>query len=177
MKERIEAVVGVLIGAPLVRMNRAASLAMFGFGRLLDGTSFRGEPRKYPEHSLHVEYCWRFIGSDGLVVVGSRDIWYPSGDPSNEPDDWQWDSPGANRFDEKSDELLRAEEAMVVQSVQGSNAGDLTIGFNGSQSLELIIDNSLPCEQWRFFSGQGGHLVVTPIGFEEDAPSIASADH
>jgi hypothetical protein len=104
-------------------------------------------------------------------MMGWRDVLYPAGDPENEADKWEWDVVGANRFDERSTEILKSKEALIVKSIHASIAGDLTIRFDGAQSLEVIIDNSLPTEQWRFFGGHG-HLVVTPTGLEEDAPHL-----
>ena len=122
MRERILEALGPLVGKPLWASGRAADMQTFQFGARRPRTNRRGEPVEVGEWALHVQCAWHISGPEG-VVVGSRDLYYPPGDdPYDEPPDFDWDRPGANRRDERADRFFadyasRADAAPVVEAV------------------------------------------------------------
>ena len=77
-------------------------------------------------------------------------------------DYFEWDTPGANRFDEivrkNKDQLTSLHIARVI----ADNYGGLRIKFDRDYVLEIFPDDSLKEEYWRFmiFDNPSKHFVV-----------------
>lgn len=144
---------------------------VFKFGARHTVPTRRGGTAVVGDYALHVQCAWRITGLEG-IVVGSRDVYYPRGDPDVEPPGFEWDRIGANRRDERIDALLAKHEAepLVVESVQGDAFGGARIILTKGYVLELFAHDSLPDEYWRLFvpDGEGSppHFVVTGEGIE-----------
>ncbi len=161
-KEEIEAVLSQLVGQPLVDMTRAADTGIFGFGEKKRGRSPLGRERMVESYSLHVQCPWRIVASDG-IVVGSRDIYFPAGEGSQLPDDFEWDVAGANRCDERTERFLDSlKTPLIVESIGVDRLGGVVIQFQEEMRLEIVPDCSLSSELWRFFEpGRGKeHFIV-----------------
>lgn len=172
LREKVETVLLPLVGLPLWGINRASSMQMFQFGWKHLSTASRGRTRVKGDFGLHIQCAWRIVGPEG-IVVGSRDVYYPAGDPSNEPPDFEWDEIGANRRDQKLNALYsgREENTFVVEAVSADDVGGVTFTLNGGYTLELWAHDSLPGEHWRLLQHEEGqktnHFVMTGEGIEE----------
>src|SRR5262245_37190946 len=99
MREQIEATLQVLVGEPLLGAGRAADSESVHFGKRLMVPSSSGT-KEIAEYRLGVQCTWRITGPNEIIVA-SRDMYYPAGDPYDEPPAFEWDQPGANRCDER----------------------------------------------------------------------------
>ncbi len=167
MKDEIEYHLNSLIGEPLISASRAASMQMFGFGNWVDDPE--EEARKVGEYAVHLQCTWR-ITSTNKIFVGRNDMYYPSGDYEIEPENWNWDVIGANKCDEKTNELIKqhVDCPLIVEKITADEFGSLNLQFSGNFRLEIFPDDSLPKEFWRFFkpTNEENHFVVGGNGIE-----------
>jgi len=151
-------------------MGRAADLEWLQFGERRTVFDRHGKPREVGAYALHLQCAWRITGPSG-IVVGSRDLFYaPGGDPYNEPPDFDWAQPGANRRDHRTAGLIAemAVSPLRVESVHGDAVGGFRLVLSDGYTLEVFPDDSLPAEHWRLFqpSTEAEHFVVTGDGIE-----------
>lgn len=130
----------------------------------------RGKRRVIADYALHLQCPWRICGPAG-IVVGSQDLFYPAGDPSVEPPDFDWDVPGSTRRDERMSEFLASRETapLYVLAVSADEAGSISLDFVGGYSMDVFPVESLEREYWRLFQPgkDGPHFVVTGRGIED----------
>ncbi len=142
-------------------------MQMFGFGSWID--ALEGEPRKVGEYDLHLQCAWR-IASKDKIFVGRNDVYYPSSNYETEPENWDWDVIGANRCDEKTNELIKQHinSPLIVKKITADELGSLNLQFSENFRLEIFPDDSLPEEFWRFFRYSKGenHFVVGGNGID-----------
>jgi len=165
MRAEIQQAASGLIGQLLWDAGRAADLAWFAFGERRMVQDFRGDPKEVGEFALHVQCAWRIVQNE-RVVVGHRDLYYPAGagDKSPEvPADFHWDAQGANRLDERLQQLFKNPPAgMIVKRIEVGLAGGLRLYFENEAVLELFPDDSFDEEHWRLFRPyrEEKHFVV-----------------
>jgi hypothetical protein len=170
MRERIEQALSVLVGLPLWSAGRTLDLEWFHFGTHRSVTDRRGEPKEVGSYALHVQCAWRIIGSSEIIVA-SRDRYYPAGDPTQDPPDFEWSKSGANRCDERMETFLsnRDHAPLLVESVQADLIGGFRLFMGEGYALEVFPDDSVGDELWRLFQPytEADHFVVTGRGIEE----------
>jgi hypothetical protein len=153
--------------------NRAADMEMFQFGERVLGTDPKGRPTKHGDHSLDVQCAWR-IARAGEILVGSRDVYYPRGDPMQDVPGFQWDKAGMNRRDERLERFFgeREHDPPVVQRIEADYVGGLRLMLSDGSRLEIFPHDSLDAEghseRWRLFrvGSEEPHFVVTGRGVE-----------
>ncbi|HWF38600.1 MAG TPA: hypothetical protein VG322_08780, partial [Candidatus Acidoferrales bacterium] len=106
---QIEQATSALVGKPLWQCRRAADMAMFQFGRRRKIQNVRGEWREVGDIALHVQCRWRLL-RDGLIVIGSSDLYYPAEfeEGGNVPDEFDWDTDN-NLRDKLLDRLFNSD--------------------------------------------------------------------
>ncbi len=182
LKLQVESALHPLIGLPLWKTDRAASMQMFQFGAQHPTMTRRGKPALIGDYGLHVQCAWRIVGLKG-IVVGSLDLYSPAGDADEAPLDFEWDKHGANRRDERLQALFASHSgvvsghhaphsgtSLVVNTVQGDDIGGVMLTLSGDYSLELWPHDSLSGEHWRLLiniSGESRHFVITGRGVED----------
>ena len=137
MKEQIEQALCAIVGMPLWSMGRVADLEWFHFGPRRRVSGRRGEMKEVGAYALHVQCAWRIVGPTG-IVVGSRDRFYPAGDdPYDEPPDFDWDRPGANRRDQQTYALIAASvgQPVVIEAVQVDRVVGIKLAMTGGLEL------------------------------------------
>ncbi len=168
MKEQIQKALNILIGEPLWSSGRAADLEWFQFGQRRTVKNVRGEAKQVGEYALHVQCAWR-IRLRGKVIVGSRDLYYRPEENTDQPPDFDWDVQGANRRDQRIQQLFQNEtRQFVVRAVEVGEAGSFTIILDDDYALDVFLDDSLSGEHWRIFKpySEEPHFVVTGDGVE-----------
>jgi hypothetical protein len=167
MREQIQRALDSLIGMPLWSSGRAADLEWFHFGQRRT-VAARGGTKEVGEYALHIQCAWRIRHGDE-VVVGGRDLFYPSEESDHPVEDFDWDVQGANRRDRRIAELFQNEtRQFMVREVEVGGAGSFTIIFDDEYALDVFPDDSLSDEHWRIFkpSAEDQHFVVTGKGLE-----------
>ena len=169
IKERVERKLQALIGLPLVNATRISNMECFDFGNDRTGFSRKGSVINVHDFTLHVQCAWRLIGPEG-VIVGSNDMYYPAGNPSNRPSNFNWDAPGANRCDERVDQFFHGNKTLLlVNGIEVDSTGGVIIRMQGGFCLEIFPDNSVDEEHWRFFepATEKRHFVIKGKSVQE----------
>lgn len=168
MKEEIERALQVLIGLPLTDAGRTLGLEWFQFGALRDVEGRLSRQKKVGAFALHVQVTWRITGPMGIVVAWNDRYFAAGEDPYLDYGSFDWESPGANRCDERINEFFveRAQTPLVVESVQGDSVGGFRLTLTDGYALEAFPDTSLKGEYWRLLqpSTNEKHVVVTGVG-------------
>ncbi|MCI0530285.1 MAG: hypothetical protein L0Y56_22805 [Nitrospira sp.] len=170
LKPIIETKLSCLIGLPLLKATRAANMECFHFGHENTVRDWKGNQKMVGEFALHVQCAWRIWGAEG-IVVGSQDIYYPSGDPLKEPKDFDWGVPGSTRCDERIERFFQDydDNLPVVEEIEADFTGGAKIRMKGGLLLEIFPNDSLDKEHWRLFAPatEAPHFVVTGQGIEK----------
>ncbi|PSL40914.1 hypothetical protein B0H99_10346 [Planomicrobium soli] len=167
MKEVIIKETDKLKGLKLRTAGRAANLFWLGFGEIIPITR-RGETEEAPEFALHIQCAWR-LSANFKIVVASQDLFVPRSDWAEDDEEFEWDIPGNNRFDERITDFLKvAAGTLFITEVQVDSLGGLKILMSNSFVLEVFPDSSEEWEFWRFFNRQQNspHFVVSVNGVE-----------
>lgn len=167
MNEQIQKALDSLIGMPLWSSGRTADLEWFHFGKRRTVNTLGGT-KEVGEYALHIQSAWR-IRHGNQVIVGSRDLYYPTEETDGPIEGFDWDVQGANRRDRRIGELFQNEtREFIVRQVEIGDAGAFTITFDDGYALDVFPDDSLSDEHWRMFkpSTEEPHFVVTGKGFE-----------
>ena len=170
MREAIIKETDKLKGLKLRDVTRAANLISLGLGETISITR-RGNTEESPEFALHIQCAWR-LSTDSKIVVASQDLFVPRSDWTEEDEDFEWDIPGNNRFDERIKDFLKtADGNLVIIEVQVDSLGGLKILMSDSFVLEVFPDSSYESEDWefwRFFNRRQNspHFVVSGNGIE-----------
>lgn len=149
-----EKALAILVGKALWTCRRAADMATFQFGARVKKADFYGKTAEVGEYALHVQCAWR-VARGGVIVVGSRDLYYPAGyedDGDEIPSSFNWER-DPNRRDTLIDELFdQGRKQFTVRRIDSGAAGRLTMELSDDVSLEVFPDYSLHAEYWRFLS-------------------------
>jgi hypothetical protein len=173
MKEKIEQTLNILVGLPLWASGRAVDLQWFDFGEHRTTVTRKGKTMEVGEYALHVQCAWRICTQD-KVFVASRDLYYPPGETSDVPDDFDWDISQGSRRDQRIQLFFQEHTAhpLIVTSVEADRAGSARFFLTEEYALEIFPDDSFSddhSEHWRLFqpSTDAPHFVVTGYGIEE----------
>ena len=187
----------VLEGQQLIRVVRCGSMATFCFGPMIETMGYKRNAQKQlerdeegnfkkvpilaPKHALHVECNFR-VSCDSHVILAKGDLYELkdelANDPNFEPDEFDYDIVGNNRFEDLAKKYF-SDEGMefFVEQISVNKLGDLEIALTHDFVLEIRIDISGSEECWRFFdedvenSPDLKHLVVLGNGIEEEVPN------
>lgn len=148
-----------IIGLQGLSFGRAAAMAWinFGVGDL--------------EYALHLQCSFRVRDREEILVTNT-DMFEPSDSalnkPEYDPDLFDWDVQGENRYDEWVGNLDPAFiRTLKVADVKVSAFGDVTILFEQDIVIDVFVDATVD-ECWRLFKiGSDQHLVMTGNGLEE----------
>lgn len=159
MRDQIEAELGILLKQPLIDIGRAGNLLWLSFGRKIFITDKNGCKKPKNEYALHIQCAWRIV-KDTRIIVGSRDFYTPRTGITS--DSFAWDTPGANRVDEKIEELKALQSNVVIDKIAADEFGGIKVTFNSGINLEVFPDDSLEDEFWRLIvAGEPSkHFVV-----------------
>jgi hypothetical protein len=173
LKVRVEQTLGVLLGLPLQEAIGTASLMQFGFGTPRVIPDHHNGQRQVWDYALHVQCDWRIIGPDG-IVTGSTDGYFPRGeDPYTESPNFDYHLPGSTRLAERLESFrdLFQSTPLVVERIQADSPGCLHITLGDGYTIEVLPNDSLKHEHWRFFvlgtPPEEPHFVVTGLGIED----------
>ena len=171
MKEKIEDILGNLLGIALVAIGRSCDLEWFQFGDLIEIVDHRGNKRKVSEYALHVQCGWRITDAAGIIVA-SQDRFYPREGWEGNIEDFNWDVQGENRSDQLVCKFLKKnkENILIVKSVRADRFGGFELSFSNEVKLEVFPDGTTNAEHWRFFKpySEVQHFIVTSNGIEEE---------
>lgn len=160
IKEQIEIELHVLIKQKLYDIGRAGSLLWVSFGEEVITLDGKGLEKLKGKYTLHIQCTWR-ITTDDEIIVASGDIFQPRTGLSYE--DFEWDTKGENRFDEKIPALKKEFQLTgIINYISADKYGGLRICFDSGICLEVFPDDSLENEFWRFikFEDVNKHFVV-----------------
>lgn len=172
IKQQIDERLAVLVGLPLFVATRAADMATFGFGRLIERED-RGLAHA-AEFGLHIQETWR-VTRAGKVLFGYGDWHYPPRNSTVAYEEFVERGEVRNRQDDLRDEwMAHGPEAHTVLEAVGSGAGDLAISFADGCTVETFVNQATSVtngddEFWRLIgptsgSADGVHFVVTARG-------------
>ena len=159
-KDDIEEALKELIGQQLTNIGRAGNLLWLSFGEKILVIDRNGCEKFKEKYALHVQCSWR-LTTENKISVASKDIYIPR--TGLDEDDFDWDEFGANRFDEKIEELKeQIVSSATVSKITADEFGGLKIYFESGIRLEVFPDDSLEDEFWRFiiFGSESKHYVV-----------------
>jgi len=151
--------VKALVGVSGFSIGRAAAMAWMIFGS--------GESR----YLLHIQCSFR-IRDGEEILVSNLEMFYPSekalGQPEYDPDLFDWDVQGDNRYDEwvKSIDPVFMEKAKVLDAMVNT-WGDLTILLDQGIVIEVFVN--VTCDEcWRLFNKPTDHFVMTGRGIDDN---------
>jgi len=166
LKKELKESLQVLVGLKLSRATRAINMQCFQFGRLQPiRKGFIGE------FSLHIQCPWRLTNGHE-IIVGSEDLYEQPFEKAEYNPEFEWDAPMANLRDVKLHNFMESNQ-LTVLALTPDNYGGLDINFNEEINLTLfptITGKNEFLEYWRLLnnkSGNGGSLVVGPLGTEQ----------
>jgi hypothetical protein len=170
LREQIEDVLRPLTGLALWGTHRAAGMQVFQFGARNPTITHRGKPAFIGDYGLHLQCPWRIVGPGG-IEVGSADLYYSAGDPDQEPADFQWDKPGANRRDERMNRIFaeRREQPLFVETVAADTVAGFVLTLTEGLTLEVFPNDSFSEEHWRLLNNIDPgrpHFVVSSRGVD-----------
>lgn len=153
-----------LEGALLRRAGRAASIGRLGFGDLLETQTPPGSRnRLVTAMAIHIQCAWR-IASRSRVLLGSNDISLAPDAPTLAVGERGATGAGPSLFDRRA-ACITSMELMVVR-VEVGWAGALLVELSGGHRIEVMPDDTLDEEMWRFLRPGCPHLVVGAAGAE-----------
>jgi hypothetical protein len=156
-KEKIESYLNVLKGLALSVARQLAATRGFHFGQIY--TTPQGA--SWGDYILHISCAWRIENDDG-IIVGLDDYWDPPGeeawheDWNKETDQNLLDLKLADLFKDFSSEtksFVNQTGELVVESVEATEFGDLSIHLTGGYKIKIFTSHSED-ENWVFFNGE-----------------------
>ena len=149
----------ILLRAKWVIIGRAAAMAWLGF--LVNDK----------DYALHIQSGFR-IRTKEKILVANLDMLEPTLEIKKQSDfDWEkydWEKKGNNYFDEWVNYFRKECRNGIVEKINISDFGDLTIFIDNGMIIEVFL-NSSTNECWRFFErGADKHLIITGSGIEKD---------
>lgn len=146
---------------PIWGAHRAADLQVLKFGKR-HSVNHRGAVVEVGEYALHLQCAWRIAGMDG-IITGSRDVYIPSGNPSDVPHEFDWEK--GNLRDERLNRFFaqQSNRDLLVESIWADEVGSFRLDISGGFRLEIFPDDSLADEHWRLLKPDVDepHFVVT----------------
>ena len=100
---------------------------------------------------LHIQSFFRFLKKDRLLI-SSEDM-YRCGKKCI-PERFRWDEPGNSLFDEALDTNIDIITGSKIKKIVKEANGDLTIVFENSLSLQILIDTIESEEKYRIFNSE-----------------------
>ena len=170
MKEHLKKETDKIKGLRLRAAGRASHLFWLGFGEIISIIR-RGGAEEVPEFALHIQCAWR-LSNGSKIQVASRNFYSPRSNWKEEDEDFDWDVPRNNRFDEQITAFLKTTaENLFVKEVETDILGGLTIFLSENYVLEVFPDSSDESENdefWRLFNRRRNrpHFVVSGNGVE-----------
>ena len=161
----IEETLRPLLGEPFVEFGRAGGLAWLGFGEVVPSPARAVPDRKLARHRIHVSCPFRLDGTDGKAIAAQADFFEPGSKSDADQPDFNWDTPGGNRFDVAVTDFWRRDAANVgvVEDISADQAGGLTVLLSTRNTIRCFPNQSGRAEHWRYFRvGQSDHFVVLP---------------
>lgn len=161
--ELVNRVLEPLLGEPFMTLGRAADMIWIGFGDVISAPTSRAPNRTAPRHAIHVG-CPLRLDSSVAVLVASSDIYRPR-QGRDESTPFEWDKPGANRFDVSVAAFWSEHEpgSAVLERVDADAFGGLELGLSSGHAIRIFPSRSGADEHWRYFDLSGGdHFVVLP---------------
>jgi len=169
--ETIKQTISVIIGEPLRIIDRAGTFVRFNFGDLTeeevpccddDGELVRdSDGRVKRKKIMSGRYaldpiCSVRLTCDDKVILSDSLIQLPNSQMCNSPDfDWDnfdWNKPGNNSFDEVVTKHIGNEPFdFIVSKIDVNKFGDLTISFSNGFIIQLFADGTDKNENWRFY--------------------------
>ena len=151
--------VKALVGLSGLAIGRAAAMAWMVFGS--------GESK----HILHIQCSFR-IRDGEEILVSNLEMFYPSEkaleQPEYDPDSFDWDVQGDNRYDEWVGNIDPAYlEKTRVLDAEVNTWGDLAIILDQGIVIEVFINEAYD-ECWRLFKKSSDHFVMTGRGIEDN---------
>jgi hypothetical protein len=171
VREAIISEIGKLVGLKLQKAGRASNLFWLRFGEMISVTK-RGQTEELAEYALDIQCSWR-ITKGKKISVASRDFYCPTSGWNEENEDFDWDVPGNNRFDERIQPLIEDVKGhLIVESIDSDEVGGLMVILTKGFVLEAFPDSSEDDEYsefWRFFNRKDDspHFVVTGNGIQK----------
>lgn len=139
--------------------------------------SFR-DPAEENQETLRIQ-CYYRLMEQGGVILARNDVYQPAEsmwrmweqmgyEHDVIPEDFRSDEPGANRLDERLEQLNADLSGMTVQTVMLNHLGDMTLCFACGATLNVLSDTSGGEECWRLIDETGAmdDLVVYGDGAE-----------
>lgn len=168
-----------LVGKRLTGLHRACEMLCLRFQAPQDPLDrlLRGEAG---EMGLHLQCYYRLV-KDEQLLLASNDYFQPSdamwdkwhGEGYEEdyiPEDFRCDELGANRLDDRMQELLMLlpQENFTVKTVLVDSLGDLTLCFHNGAVLTVLLDTTGGEECWRLLpeNEEDAHTVMYADGVE-----------
>jgi hypothetical protein len=157
--QRISDCLSVLRALPFWACGRAADLQWLQFGERYIQGGAKGQD--VGDFALHIQCAWRLRGPSGIIVA-SRDRYYPKGDRDAADEDFNWDTPGGNRCDERMQSFLSKYCPVRVESISVDEVGGFSLVLEGGFVFEVFPDNSRNGEYWRLFQPgtDSPHIVL-----------------
>lgn len=163
MNSVIENCLNPLKGKYLKNIGRAANIIWLNFIDKAVEKKYEGNYISSGLLSLHVQCPCRMMNQEmGKILFASSDMYVP-----NSSVEWSeefiWDIPGNNLFDEKSHKWLLSNEKLIVDDYELSTSGDLKLKLSNGNVFEVFINTSTDDECWRLFVKKivKDHFVVT----------------
>ncbi len=156
-----------LMGQPLASLDREADMLLMTFGA--DALTLRIQ-------------CHYRLTEQGRILLARNDAYQPSemmwalwreqGHAEDTiPEDFVCDAPGANRLDERIEQLNADLDGLTVQTALVNSLGDLTLCFVCGATMTILADTSDGEECWRLMYAPGADdLVVYGDGVELQSP-------
>ena len=158
---------------PLLRVRRASSMAMFGFGEWVPSKDYKENDCVVSTFCLHLQCPWRVIDKENSnIFFASYDMYVPNSS-LEWTKDFNWDKIGNNLFDENRSKWMEENKNLYVKDVELYEWGDLRLELSNGHMIEvfantsfkLTTDDSWGEELWRFFDNiEEKNLVMTGRG-------------
>ncbi len=137
-------------------------MGTFGFGKTnLDNYS---KTEKLSKYILNIQCHFRVLKNE-MLVLGSNEMYVPRTDFGGSYDEFKWDIPGENLYDEIRDSLMQEfiDKEVFVQKIMANCFGDLKIYLSEDYVIE-VFNNSCCEESWRFFDNEELHPHLVVVG-------------
>ncbi len=121
--------------------------------------------------------CYYRLEENGMILLAHNDYFQPSEAMWNKwrsegyeeeeiPEDFQCQEAGANRMDERIEQLMGDLTDLTVRTVLVNSLGDVTLCLNSGAVLTMLVDTSGGEECWRYWRDGERQLVLYGDGVE-----------
>ena len=143
-------------GATHVRIGRAADMIWIAL-KGVDGK----------DYAIHLQTFFRFCDGNQILIT-DMDKYQPTPE-YRDADLTDCGKIGSNLLDQWCERFnSEFSETVTVSSINVNDNGDFTMALDNGMNLEVLVDNTVDDECWRFFvwRSQEKHLVVTGKGIQ-----------